>query len=143
MEAPPIITPARQWSVWWLIIALLLLGATVVLYLFNPAQNSFYPRCTLYVMTGLYCPGCGSLRALHQLTHGHILTALHDNLLLVLALPVAGIYSWRFAFWWLTEQPLPRFIIRPIWIKILVAVVILFTVLRNIPAAPFNWLAPQ
>ncbi len=143
MEAPPVITPARQWSAWWLIIVLLLLGATVVLYLFNPAQNSFYPRCTLYVTTGLYCPGCGSLRALHQLFHGHVLTALHDNLLLVLALPVVGICGWRFAFCWMMEQPLPRFIVRPFWIKILVAVVVLFTVLRNIPAAPFNWLAPR
>jgi hypothetical protein len=27
-------------------------------------------------------------------------------------------------------------------LKLLIAITVLFTVLRNIPAAPFNWLAP-
>src|SRR3954447_20165 len=61
-----------------------------VLYWFNPAQFGFYPRCALYETTGLLCPGCGSLRAIHQLLHGHLAAAFQLNALLVLGLPFAG-----------------------------------------------------
>ena len=37
-----------------------------------------------HAMTGLWCPGCGGLRAVHDLTHGHLVTALHENALVVL-----------------------------------------------------------
>ncbi len=143
MEAPPVIAPARPRSWWWLAVVLPVVAATVVIFLFNPTQNAFYPRCLLYMTTGLYCPGCGSLRCVYQLSHGHILAALHDNLLLVLALPVICVYFGRSARSWLKEEPLPRIILRPLWLAVLVTVVVLFTILRNIPAAPFNWLAPQ
>lgn len=122
--------------------ALPLAGVAVVLFLFNPTQHNFYPRCMLYVTTGIYCPGCGSQRALYQLMHGHLLAALRDNLLLVLALPIAAFYAWPFATRWLAGKPLPQFYIKPIWIKAALAVTIVFTILRNIPGAPFNWLAP-
>jgi hypothetical protein len=143
MEAPPIIAPARPRSWWWLGVVLPVAAATVVIFLFNPTQNAFYPRCLLYVTTGLYCPGCGSLRCVYQLSHGHIVAALHDNLLLVLALPVIGVYVWRSARCWLKGEPLPRILLNPRWVTVLVIAVILFTILRNIPGAPFNWLAPR
>jgi hypothetical protein len=79
---------------WWWLGALPLAACGIVLFLFNPSQYSFYPRCALYTMTGIYCPGCGSTRALYQLAHGHLLTALHYNLLLILSLPFVGYYSW-------------------------------------------------
>ena len=142
MQAPPVIAPTSARSWWWLVLALPLLAATVVIFLFNPTQHGFYPRCTLYVITGIYCPGCGCLRASYALVHGDVPAALHDNLLLVLTLPVVGIYSIRSAQRWLKNQPLPRFTPSPLMLKIILVVVVLFTVLRNIPAAPFNWLAP-
>src|SRR5690242_18001165 len=60
----------------------------IVLYRFNPAQYGFYPRCALYETTGLLCPGCGCLRALHQLLHGNVVQAFRFNALLVLSLPL-------------------------------------------------------
>ncbi|NIM07518.1 MAG: DUF2752 domain-containing protein, partial [Armatimonadetes bacterium] len=69
--------------------------AMVFLYKFNPAGTSFYPPCPFNMLSGLYCPGCGSLRALHQLSHGHLLAALYLNPLMVIALPfiVYGLFS--------------------------------------------------
>src|SRR6266446_10007644 len=64
-----------------------ILGSAVILFLFNPAQSGFYPVCLFHQSTGLLCPGCGSLRALHQLLHGHLVAAVHLNALLVLSLP--------------------------------------------------------
>ena len=45
------------------------------------------PSCPLYAVSGLYCPGCGTLRCLHALTHGDLGAALGFNVLTVLAPP--------------------------------------------------------
>lgn len=54
----------------------------------DPARPGHYPGCPFYTLTGLYCPGCGGLRALHDLTQGEIVAALSSNLLVTLAVPV-------------------------------------------------------
>jgi len=59
----------------------------LVLYYFSPTEHRFFPHCPLYVLTGLQCPGCGSLRAIHELTHGHWQTAFRFNPLLALLSP--------------------------------------------------------
>jgi hypothetical protein len=121
---------------------LLIAALATVLFLFNPSQYGFYPRCALYTTTGIYCPGCGSLRAMHQLAHGHLATAMRCNPLLILSLPFAAFYFWRFFGRWMAGDPLPPLVISQGWIKLLTVVVILFTILRNIPYAPFIYLAP-
>lgn len=89
------------------------------------------PRCMFNQMTGLYCPGCGATRALSAMLHGDVKASLHNNLLLfpLLALIVFLIMK--------PEISLKR----PVMIAIL-AVILAFTVLRNIPVAPFTYLAP-
>src|SRR5580693_9291812 len=42
----------------------------VLLELFDPATSGIFPPCPFRYLTGWYCPGCGSLRAIHQLLHG-------------------------------------------------------------------------
>lgn len=142
MEAPPVIAPPSRRSTWWWMVALPIAIVAGVLFLFNPSEYGFYPRCMLYRTTGLYCPGCGGLRAMHQFLHGHVLTALHYNPLAVLSLPFAAFFALQWLRCWLAGQPLPSLVLRPKWIKLLTVVVILFTILRNIPVAPFTWLAP-
>jgi len=102
-------------------------GASVLtLFLFDPAHYHFYPTCYFHLLTGLYCPGCGALRATHQLLHGHIGAAARLNLLVVLSLPAAAL--WRLLG------------IRPRWIWILLACCAAFTVARNVPGG--EWLSP-
>jgi hypothetical protein len=67
----------------------------VILFLFDPSRSSFYPQCLFHRLTNLNCPGCGSLRALHALLHGHVLEALRLNALLVVSLPFAGWIAFR------------------------------------------------
>ena len=56
--------------------------AFVLIYLFiNPSEVDFLPKCPFYFTTGLYCPGCGSQRATHQLLNFNILGVLKQNLL--------------------------------------------------------------
>lgn len=62
--------------------------AGLIYFFFNPADNIFFPKCPLYWLTGLKCPGCGSQRAIHSLLHLDIETAFKYNALLVLSLPI-------------------------------------------------------
>jgi len=70
-------------------LAIVATGATalVTLYFHDPAAAGFFPPCPFHYLTGLHCPGCGTLRATHQLLHGHPLAALDLNPLMVLSLP--------------------------------------------------------
>ena len=54
---------------------------------FNPYEHDFFPKCPLYQVSGYQCPGCGSQRALHHLTHGDWRGALGENFLLVVGIP--------------------------------------------------------
>jgi len=58
-----------------------------------------YPDCPVLALTGVPCPGCGGLRALHALTRGDVPAALALNPLVLLALPLAvvGLAVWLHA----------------------------------------------
>ncbi|WP_426595524.1 DUF2752 domain-containing protein [Cellulomonas sp. McL0617] len=107
--------------------------------LVDPNQAGHYPTCPFFWLTGLYCPGCGSLRALHDLTRLDVAAAWGMNPLLVVALPflVASWIAW-------TRRSVTgahRRLAHPAWIWAVLALVLAFWVARNIPAlAP--WLAP-
>lgn len=66
-------------------------AAAVVLYLFDPATAGFYPPCLFRSLFGFQCPGCGSLRAAHQLLHGDVAAAWALNRTVVVALPLAAL----------------------------------------------------
>jgi len=106
----------------------------------DPHAPGHYPPCPFLWLTGLYCPGCGALRALHDLAHLDVVGAWGMNPLALLALPILG-FSWVA---WLRRAALGRERVwvapaRVIWI--LFAAVVVFGVARNLPAfAP--WLAP-
>ena len=87
----------------------------------------------LHAMTGWYCPGCGTARAVSMLTHGHLLAALRMNPVTVLGLPLIGVL-------YVTGR-LDR--LKPVWIWTLLVVLVVFGVLRNLPWQPFTLLAPQ
>jgi len=105
----------------------------------NPERPGHYPVCPTYALTGIYCPGCGGLRAVHALTHGDLGTALARNPVVVLGLPLA---VWAYLAWArrrLLGRPATWYpSARQGWA--LFAVLAVFTVLRNLPW--FTWLAP-
>ncbi len=72
-----------------------LLGAAVVfaaaLFFFDPATARFYPPCLITAIFGRECPGCGSLRAAHQLLHGNLAAAWALNKPIVVGLPLAAL----------------------------------------------------
>jgi hypothetical protein len=113
-------------------IAAVVAVAAAVVFMFDPTRFGIFPPCQLHKLTGLWCPGCGSTRALHQLLHGNLMTAFRFNPLAILLLPLVAYLAVR-------RQ---RAVIKPIWIWTLLGVVVAFGVLRNIPAYPFTLLMP-
>ncbi len=59
------------------------IAGAALLYRFPPEKYSFYPVCPIHQYLHLYCPGCGSTRALAALLHGRVIEAMHYNPLFV------------------------------------------------------------
>jgi hypothetical protein len=117
-------------------------GGLSVVYLLDPGTSDLYPPCPFLALTGLYCPGCGTLRALHQLTLGHPVAALDLNPLMVLLLPFVAYFLASHAMLAVTGRPLRGFFVRPELIWALLGVVLVYGILRNVPAYPLILLAP-
>ena len=126
----------------WLVAGAGVAAAVPVLYRYNPMQVHFYPRCPLYVMTGIYCPGCGALRAGHALLHGHVLTALDYNLLFVVALPFLAYALAAQGVQAVTGRRLPTYQLSGGQTKAILWVLLLFMLFRNLPVYPLSVLAP-
>ena len=116
---------------------LLLGGLAVVMVLFHfpPEEHRFYPRCLFHTVTGLQCPGCGGLRAAHHLLHGEIAAAFQLNPLLVGLSPVLAAVLLAYAVKLATGRDWFRSIRRPGWLWLLVAAVVVFGVIRNLPSS--------
>lgn len=121
--------------------AAMVAGVGAVWY-FEPATAGFFPACPLYSMTGFACPGCGMTRGFHALFHGDILTALDFNALI----PLVAIF---FGYWFLSLVltavrgrgfgfgKMSAGLVGTTFVLLLV-----FGVIRNIPAYPFTVLFP-
>ncbi len=137
--APALGRPAPPWRE-PATIGVVAAGATALLAVGNP-NTTHIPLCPLKALTGLDCPFCGSLRAVHSLTHLRLGEALDHNLIFTVAAPFL-VAAWVV---WLTRSirgtgpdgrakpELPRWAMAA-----LVVVVAAFGVARNVPA--FHWL---
>lgn len=114
--------------------------ATVALALRSPHVPGSWGACPSLLLTGLWCPACGGLRAVHELTHGDVGAALGYNAPVVLGLPlVAALWVW----WLLTTlgraptsgrlAGVVRRALSPPGAWVLLGLAALFMVLRNLP----------
>ena len=131
---PKISTPNARVAA--IVLAALAAGVAAVVFFFNPASHGFYPVCEFHRLTGLNCPGCGGTRALYALLHGHWAVALRDNALLVGGLVFLAVRGGWFAVRKFCGRASGEFIpARFLWLLLVTMVV--FTVLRNLPALAF------
>jgi hypothetical protein len=111
-----------------------------VLYLVNPHRHQVFFPCPFHALTGLYCPACGGMRMVHDLLHGEFTQAFHDNALAIPAVIIgfAVWLNWMICRW--RGRPAPA---RPTWVSpAIIVVLIVWTVIRNLPWAPFTALRP-
>jgi hypothetical protein len=119
----------------WLLIGLIAAAAagSAVLFLFDPARYAIYPVCPWHTLFGWSCPGCGTLRALHQLTHGNFAAAWRFNPLAVALLPLAFWLGLRELAWQTGGKKWPGLVTRPWFGWTLTVIVVLFGIVRNLP----------
>ena len=123
-------------------IPLTIIGGGVALFFLNPSEHSFFPKCALYMATGFSCPGCGSTRALYQLTHGDVLEAMRLNPGLM-ALITLGITDYvRFVVSVIRGNPFQTLFGRIKLLGALMGVMLVYGVIRNLPWPLFESLAP-
>jgi len=122
-----------------LLAPLLTLGGSAValgyLAAVDPNEPGHYPLCPTKYFLGLDCPGCGLMRATHDLVTGNISGALDHNILIVVLAPLAIILWLRwFARSWRGTSPevtYAEFKRRNTWLMISMVVLIVFGVVRN------------
>jgi hypothetical protein len=117
------------------------LGASVLLHLRDPHRGGSWGYCPWLLLTGTYCPGCGGLRAVNDLTDGRFAAAASSNLLLVGSLPLVLFFWGR----WTADRwrGVSRHVTTRrafVWSGVFLAVTVAFSVLRNLPMG--TWLAP-
>lgn len=117
--------------------ALLAVVLCVLLYM-----KRFPLFCPIHRVLGVYCPGCGSSRAVFALLHGRWMSAFSYNPFLILSLPLLcyllGVAYLQAFFRRGFGAKMPG---RVFWV-VYFTLMLIFTVLRNIPVFPFTWLAP-
>ncbi len=100
-------------------------------------DSPWVPKCALHHLTGLHCPGCGTTRAIHALANGRFGDAIRFNPLLILGLPaILGAISFQ-------RRRERRG--QPAWPGLAwtcVAVLLVYSVARNVPSPERAWLAP-
>ena len=118
-----------------------LLAASVLLHVRDPHQSGSWGFCPWLVLTGTYCPGCGGLRAVNDLTGATSSAAASSNLLFV---AVAA----RCSRWWVDPFATGRAARREsrrrsayVVLVAVLAVTVLFWVVRNLPG--LTWRRPD
>ena len=121
---------------------LLVVSVGALLFAAEPGEGGIYPPCPFFSITGMHCPGCGTLRALNRLLHADPAGAISMNALTVLFVPFVLYYFANLA--WVSRglRPLPgaAALSKAGWWVI--ALLLIFAVLRNLPFEPFSRLAP-
>jgi Protein of unknown function (DUF2752) len=114
--------------------------ATLALHVRDPHEDGSWGMCPSAAL-GFWCPGCGGLRAVNDLTNGDVGGALSSNVVLVVLMPVAvvGLAIWAIDRWRGTSRQVPWSDLKPA-VTTLLVVLTVFTVARNLAFGA--WLAP-
>ena len=71
-----------------IILAIIVITTLIIYSTFDPVTyGKFFPKCPVWLLTGLYCPSCGNQRAFHALLQGDVAQALHFNYFLLFGIP--------------------------------------------------------
>jgi hypothetical protein len=104
----------------------------LVLFFVNPAVHRYYPACWFNVLTGKLCPGCGGMRATHQLLHGHFSDAFILNPLVFIAVPVIFYAIVYYSVFLIMNKTLPEIPVNKVIIVLSSIIMLFFWIFRNL-----------
>lgn len=111
-----------------------------VLYVLFWIQTGIAVPCIFHKLTGFYCPGCGISRMSLSLLQLNLYKAFHYNSGVMIILPILIILFVRFILFYIRGEKKKTSKLYQIVVIIMLIWLIIFGVLRNIPA--FGYLAP-
>ena len=114
---------------------LAVVGAASVLMRVDPTSSALFGRCPLLWSTGLLCAGCGALRAAHALLNGQIAQAIAYNALVTVTVPTIVVWFCNEALHAIRGRRLSAPRPAAVYGRILVVVLVSFTIARNLPVA--------
>ena len=97
------------------------------------------PSCLVRLTTGFDCPGCGGTRAAWYLLHGDVAAAARHHIVFVFAVPFLIYFYVAWAVQTAFGKKLPQLRVGPVTVGAFFGAWLLFSVLRNLPWAPFTW----
>jgi hypothetical protein len=108
----------------------------------NPTESGAFasPTCIVKLTTGFDCPGCGGTRAFWYLLHGNVPAAARSHIIAVFAAPFMVYMYIAWTANRVFHRRLPYLNISPRTVAIFIGVWFAFTILRNLPWAPFTWM---
>jgi len=111
---------------------------------YHAQERGFHLVCLSNAVTGYYCPSCGISRMFFELSHLNFIDAIRNNLFFfILLVPILGYVSLKYYLFFILEKDVLPGIKLNKWIVIIFLIVmIVFTIIRNIPSEPFTFLAP-
>jgi len=113
-------------------------------YFNNPKESKYTLGCAFKESTGLECTGCGGQRSFYYLVHGDLKNSLTNNALLLLFLVLLIYFVFYIIDVGIFKNKInDNFIFNKTFGIGFLIIIVLFTVLRNIPYYPFNLLAPH
>jgi hypothetical protein len=113
-----------KWPRVWIVT----ISATILYLYIEYWPQQFRLLCPIHAVTGFYCPGCGSTRAVKAVLNGDLPLAFHDNALLLVSPVVIA-----------TALLIEKYSQKRIWLYAFLAIalvaVVIFTVIRNQPGS--------
>ena len=124
------------------VISILIASFLVLIgYYFLSTNYNITIPCLFHLITGFYCPGCGTTRLVFALLNGHVSEAYNYNRLFFILLPFIVMYGvYKIYIYILDKEDKIICKIPNVLIYMLLFIVMMFGVLRNIDN--FSYLSP-
>lgn len=117
-----------------------IVATALLFFILDPGKHIIFPRCVFYSLSGFYCPGCGSQRAIHNLLHLNIAGVVKNN---VLFLPAAVVIVYHYVHPVINRRlglRLPNILYMKHTPWVILGIVSAFWILRNLSS--FSFLSP-
>lgn len=123
-------------------IPIVILTLGIFYFTIDPNTFAYTPKCPFHSLTGLHCPGCGSQRAFHEILHGNIWVGLQHNFLILFAFIIIAYKVYVIYINKSGSKKSNNLFHHNTSLWLILALVLGFWILRNLPLEPFLILAP-